>query len=60
MASERRGHQRLAKFRTFQTTCDLKFFVKVRVVLSPLAINLFSYSVLEKAGMAKDLGRYVL
>ena len=35
-------------------------FVKVRVVLSTLAINLFSYSVLEKAGMAKDLGRYVL
>ena len=35
-------------------------FVKVKVVLSTLAINLFSYSVLEKAGMAKDLGRYVL
>ena len=60
MASERRGHQRLAKFRTFQTTCDLKFFVKVRVVLCTLANILFSYSVLEKAGKAKDLGRYVL
>ena len=35
-------------------------FVKVKVVLSTLAINLFSYSVHEKAGMAKDLGRYVL
>ena len=35
-------------------------FVKVKVVLSTLAIILFSCSVLEKAGMAKDLGRYVL
>ena len=37
VASERRGHQRLARFRTFQTTCDLKFFVKVKVFLSTLA-----------------------
>ena len=36
------------------------FFVKVKVVLSTLANILFSCSVLEKAGMAKDLGRYVL
>ena len=36
------------------------YFVKVKVVLSTLAIILFSCSVLEKAGMAKDLGRYVL
>ena len=60
MASERRGHQRLAGFGTFQTTCDLKFFVKVRVVLCTLANILFSCSVLEKAGKAKDLGRYVI
>ena len=36
------------------------FFVKVRVVLCTLANILFSCSVLEKAGKAKDLGRYVL
>ena len=35
-------------------------FVKAKVVLSTLAHILFSCSVLEKAGMAKDLGRYVL
>ena len=39
---------------------NTSFFVKVKVVLSTLADVQFSYSVLEKAGKAKDLGRYVL
>ena len=50
----------LPNLELFKQLVISSFFVKVRVVLCTLANILFSCSVLEKAGMAKDLGRYVL
>ena len=50
----------LPNLELFKQLVISSFFVKVKVVLSTLANILFSCSVLEKAGMAKDLGRYVL
>ena len=50
----------LLNLELFKQLVITSVFVKVKVVLSTLAIILFSCSVLEKAGMAKDLGRYVL
>ena len=39
---------------------DCKYFGKVKVILCILATVLFKFSVLDKAGMAKDLERYML
>ena len=50
----------LPNLELFKQLVISSYFVKMKVVLSTLAIILFSCSVLEKAGMAKDLGRYVL
>ena len=50
----------LPNLELFKQLVISSYFVKVKVVLSTLANILFSCSVLEKAGMAKDLGRYVL
>ena len=50
----------LTNLELFKQLVISSFFVKVRVVLCTLANILFSCSVLEKAGKAKDLGRYVI
>ena len=52
----------LPRFKTFSNNLqhqDCKCFEKVKVILCTLATALFKYSVLDKAGMAKDLERYM-
>ena len=52
----------LPRFKTFSNNLqhqDCKCFEKEKVILCTLATALFKYSVLDKAGMAKDLERYM-